>query len=180
MKDWSEKLDDALWAYRTAYKTPIGTTPYRLVYGKSCHLPVELEHRTQWETKKINFDLASAGEKRWLDLHELEEIRLEAYECASNYKNRTKDCHDRNIEKKAFLKGDKVLLYNSRMKLFPGKLLSRWSGPFVVKELFPHGAVEVWDMDGKRSFKVNGHRLKLYYEGAHMGVLESTQCNLTS
>ncbi|XP_021723382.1 protein NYNRIN-like [Chenopodium quinoa] len=179
-KDWSENLDDALWAYRTAYKTPIGTTSYRLVYGKSCHLPVELEHRTQWAIKKINFDLASAREQRWLDLHELEDLRLEAYECASNYKNRTKDFHDRNIENKSFLKGDKVLLYNSRMKLFPGKLLSRWSGPFVVKEVFPHGAVEVWDMDGKRSFKVNGHRLKLYYEGAHVGVLESTQCNLTS
>ncbi|XP_021765451.1 uncharacterized protein LOC110729969 [Chenopodium quinoa] len=63
-KDWSENLDDSLWGYRMTFKTPIGTTPYLLVYGKSCHLPVELEHRSLWAIKKINFDLASAGEKR--------------------------------------------------------------------------------------------------------------------
>ncbi|XP_021745347.1 uncharacterized protein LOC110711275 [Chenopodium quinoa] len=101
-KDWSEKLDYALWAYRTAFKTPIGTTPYHLDYGKSCHLPVKIEHRALLAIKKINFDLASAGEKRWLDFHELEELRLDAYDCASVYKSRSKEAHDKLIEKKEF------------------------------------------------------------------------------
>ncbi|XP_021713489.1 uncharacterized protein LOC110681648 [Chenopodium quinoa] len=101
-KDWSDKLDDALWAYRTTFKTPIGTTPYCLVYGKSCHLSVELEHRALWAIKKINFDLESAGEKRWLDFHELEELRLDAYDYASTYKARSKEAHDKLIEKKEF------------------------------------------------------------------------------
>nr|GEU49678.1 reverse transcriptase domain-containing protein [Tanacetum cinerariifolium] len=63
---WSDKLDDALWTFRTAFKTPIGCTPYKLVYGKSCHLPIELEHRAYWALKHVNFDLKTAGDHRKL------------------------------------------------------------------------------------------------------------------
>nr|GFB15404.1 reverse transcriptase domain-containing protein [Tanacetum cinerariifolium] len=72
---WSDKLDDALWAFRTAYKTPIGCTPYKLVYEKSCHLPIELEHRAYWALKHVNFDLETTGDHRKLQLNELSELR---------------------------------------------------------------------------------------------------------
>ena len=99
-KDWSLKLPEALWAYRTAYKTPIGTTPFKLIYGKSCHLPVELEHKAYWAIKKLNLNYQAAGEKRILDINELEELRRDAYENAKIYKERTKKCHDKCISRK--------------------------------------------------------------------------------
>ncbi|XP_076923394.1 uncharacterized protein LOC143585506 [Bidens hawaiensis] len=98
-KDWSVKLDDSLWAYRTAYKSPICTTPYRLVYGKGCHLPMELAHRVLWATKNVNMDYNEVGELRELKLSELEEIRDEAYECASAYKDKLKRVNDAKIRK---------------------------------------------------------------------------------
>ena len=121
-KDWTDKLNDALWAYQTTFKTPIGTAPFRLVYGKPCHLHVELEHKDYWAIKHLNFDLKSAGEKKMLQLNELEEIRLDAYENSKIYKERTKRWHDRFINCREFQKGDLVLIFNSHLKLFPRKI----------------------------------------------------------
>ena len=84
-------MDDALWAYRTAYKSPIEMSPYRMVYGKQCHLPLELEYNAMWAIKKLNFDFQDVKEKRFLQLNELEELRNEAYDNARIYKDKTKN-----------------------------------------------------------------------------------------
>nr|GFA07534.1 reverse transcriptase domain-containing protein [Tanacetum cinerariifolium] len=135
---WSDKLEDVLWVFRTAYKTSIGCTPYRLVYGKACHLPHEIEHKAYWALKHTNFDLRTA--------------------------ERTKKLHDDKIKNRIFNVGDQVLLFNSRLKIFSGKLKSRWSGPFTISEIYPYGTAKLIHPDGC-NFKVNCHRLKHYHGG---------------
>nr|GEY09619.1 reverse transcriptase domain-containing protein [Tanacetum cinerariifolium] len=158
---WSDKLDDALWAFRTAYKTPIRCTPYKLVYGKACHLPIDLEHKAYSVLKQVNFDLAVAGDHQKVQLNEL---RDHAYENSLIYKEKTKRIHDSKIKNYVFNVGDRVLLFNSRLNIFLGKLKTHWSGPFTITKVFPYGMVELSQANGP-NFKVNGHRIKHYFGG---------------
>ncbi|GJY18386.1 reverse transcriptase domain-containing protein, partial [Tanacetum coccineum] len=162
-KDWLEKLYDALWAFRTAYKTPTRCTPFRLVYGKACHLPIEIKHKAHWALKQCNMDLTLASKRRLMQLNELAELRDGAYENTRIYKEWTKKWHDSRLRgDKDFKVGDKVLLYNSRLKMYHGKLKSKWSGPNIVKTVYLHVAIKITNRD-KVCFKVNGQRLKKYY-----------------
>nr|GEU76687.1 reverse transcriptase domain-containing protein [Tanacetum cinerariifolium] len=138
---WSEKLEDALWAFRTAYKTPIGCIPYKLVYGNSCHLPIELEHKAYWALKHVNFDLKTAGDHRKLQLNELNELRDQAYKNSLIHKKKTKKLHESKIKNRIFNVGDRVLFFNSRLKIFSRKLKTRWSGPFTITKVFPYGTL---------------------------------------
>ncbi|GKA99299.1 reverse transcriptase domain-containing protein [Tanacetum coccineum] len=164
LKNWSEKLDDALWAFRTAYKTPTGCTPFRLVYGKAFHLPVEIEHKAYWSLKQFNMDFTAATKNHFMELNELMELRDGAYKNNRIYKVRTKKWHDSRLYgDKDFKVRDKVLLFNSIFMMHPGKLKSRWYGPNVVKTMYPYGTIEIIDRN-IISFKVNGQRLKKYYD----------------
>lgn len=143
-KDWASKLNDALWAYKTYYNTPIRTTPFKLVYGKSCQLLVMLEHKTYQVIKILNMDYSVVKCKRILDLHQLEELRLNAYENALVYKERTKKLHDRSTTIREFNKGKLILLFNYILRLFSGNLFTIWSGPFRVTRVMQSGAMYVW------------------------------------
>nr|GEU88743.1 putative ribonuclease H-like domain-containing protein [Tanacetum cinerariifolium] len=154
-----DKLDDALWAFRTAYKTPIGCTPYKLVYGKACHLPIELKHKAYWALKHANFDLQTAGDHKKVQLNKLYD---QAYENPLIYKEKTKRLHDSKIKDRVFNIGNKVLLFNSLLKIFSGKLKSCWSTPFTISYVFSYGTVKLSQPDGP-NFKLNGHRLKHYF-----------------
>nr|GEW32369.1 reverse transcriptase domain-containing protein [Tanacetum cinerariifolium] len=110
---WSDKIDDALWAFRTVFKTPIGCTLYKLVYEKACHLPIELEHKAYWALKHCNFDLKFVGDHWEVQMNKLNELWDQAYENSLIYKEKMKKIHDSKIKNRIFNVGDQVLLFNS-------------------------------------------------------------------
>ena len=146
-KDWSLKLLDSLWAYRTTY---------------TYHLPVEIEYKAWWAVKKLNLDMGRAGLKRLLDINKLEELRNDAYLNLKISKDKMKRWHDQLIARKQFQKGDQVLLYDSKLYLFLGKLKSRWTGPFTIQEVYLNGSLDMLNAKDNRMFKINGQRLKPY------------------
>ncbi|RDX64271.1 gag-pol, partial [Mucuna pruriens] len=160
--DQSQLLEDALWAHRTAYRTPLGMSPYWIVFGKTYHLPIELEHKAYWVVKQCNLAYDQAREQRKFQLQELDELCLEAYENSKIYKQKVKKFHDQQILRKDFHVGQKVLLFNSRLKLIAGKLRSRWDGPFVITNVFPHGAVQLKDEHNNSTFQ-GIHDIVIHY-----------------
>ncbi|XP_027348039.1 uncharacterized protein LOC113859471 [Abrus precatorius] len=142
-KDWSKLLDDTFWAQRIAYRTPLGMSPFRVVFGKACHLPLEIEHRSYWAVKSCNMTLKQAKKERKLSFQELDKLCLQAYENSRMYKEKVRKFHDTKILRKEFFVRQKVLLFNSRLKLI---------------------AVEIKDEAMGRVFKVSSHKLKLFQE----------------
>nr|GEU86448.1 reverse transcriptase domain-containing protein [Tanacetum cinerariifolium] len=124
---WSDKLDDALWAFHTTFKTPIECTPYKLVYEKACHLPIKLEHKAYWALKHCNFDLKTTGDHQKVQMNELNELRDQAYENSLIYKEKTKKIHDSKIKNRVYNVGDRVLPFNSRLKIFSNENMTTTS-----------------------------------------------------
>nr|GFA77900.1 reverse transcriptase domain-containing protein [Tanacetum cinerariifolium] len=138
-----------------------------LKYGVTHRLSIAYHPQTSGQVKalkQVNFDLAVAGDHRKVQLNELNELRDHAYENSLIYKEKTKRIHDSKIKNRVFNVGDRVLLFNSRLKIFSGKLKTRWSGPFTITKVFPYGTVELSQANGP-NFKVNGHRVKHYFGG---------------
>ena len=135
---------------------PMCVSPYKMVYGKACHLALELEHKAYWAIKELNYDFKLAGEKRLFDISSLDEWRTQAYEKSKVFKEKVKRWHDKRIQKREFKVGEYVLLYNSRFSFFAGKFLSKWEGPYIIK--------------GTNPMVVNGQRIKHYISSTPINV----------
>ncbi|XP_042031304.1 uncharacterized protein LOC121778086 [Salvia splendens] len=148
-------------------------SPYRLVFGKMCHLLIGVEHRAYWAVRKMNMKPQACEEERKLQLQELEELRLESYDATMWYKEKTKLWHDKNLRIKELQVGQKVLLFQSRLKLMPGKLKSKWIRPYTIVGLRANGAVEIQgSASNSIHFLVNSHRVKVFRDSSELCVVK--------
>ncbi|XP_057747303.1 uncharacterized protein LOC130966508 [Arachis stenosperma] len=148
-------------------------SPFYIVFGKPCHLLVEIQNKAYWAVKQCNPDLKGAGVEHKLQLEELECLSLKAYENSRFYKEKVKTLQDQNFRRKSFKTGDEVLVYNSGLWLIPRKLKSRLDGPFKVVDVKPYRVVEVVHPINGTTFRINGHRVKLYHtQPKHANELE--------
>nr|GEV40584.1 putative nucleotidyltransferase, ribonuclease H [Tanacetum cinerariifolium] len=139
---------------------------HRIIYDKACNLLVELEHKAYWSIKTCNMALTKARANMFLHINELDELRLDAYESSISYKERTKRWHDKRIKAPTqYERSYKVLLFNLHLRLFLGKLKSRWYGPFAISKDMKKGGIELYD-EGGNEFIVNKQRMKPYQKDA--------------
>ena len=123
---------------------------------------MEIEYNAWWEIKKLNLDMGRVGLKRFLDINELEELKNDTYFNSKITKDKLKKWHDQLIIRKNFNQGDQVLLYDSKLHLFPGKLKSRWTGPYIIHQAHLNGSMDLLNPNDNKVFKVNGQRVKPY------------------
>ncbi|XP_015960242.1 uncharacterized protein LOC107484137 [Arachis duranensis] len=171
-KDWSFQLGDTLWAYRIAYKIPLGMSPFQIVYEKACHLLVEIKHKVYWAVKQCNMDFTKAGIAWKIQLEELECLRMEAYENARIYKQRTKQEFIRKELRHSMITTSVRKTSKRATKFFSTiqDFVSCWTS-FVqvgmalikLKEVKPYGVVELLHPHSGATFKMNGHRVKKYH-----------------
>eukprot|EP00253_Pinus_taeda_P028230 PITA_28230 len=162
-KDWVEKLQEALWAYRTTWRSTRGHTPYELVYGKHVLLQIEFHIQTYKTTVQLDLDLSEAQKQRMGQLNELDEIIQEAFQTTSLVQQQISRWHEKYIKERKFHPGDWALLFDSKFKSFQGKFQTHWLGPYEIKNVFDNGAVRIGTINEENiPLLVNGYRLRLY------------------
>ena len=161
--DWATRLPEALWAYRTTWRSTTGYSPYQLVFGKQPIFPIEFEIQTLRIAQEVGLDLSEAQINRLQQINELDERRLAALQNTTLIQQQRAKWHDALIKNKIFHEGDWALLYDSRFQDFPGKLQTRWLGPYEIQKVHDNGTLTLITIDGSGyTFKVNGHRVRLY------------------
>eukprot|EP00253_Pinus_taeda_P028752 PITA_28752 len=164
-RDWAARLPEALWAYRTTWRSTTGYSPYHLVFGKQPIFPIEFEIQTLRTAQEVGLDLSEAQKNRLQQINELDETRLFALQNTSLIQHQRAKWHDALIKDKIFHEGDWALLYDSRFQDFPGKLQTHWLGPYEIQEFHDNGTLTLITIDGSGyTFKVNSHRVRLYHK----------------